>query len=265
MPSAELTRVRVHYRLEGGEDLPVLVLVHSLGTDLTLWNDVAHALGARRRILRYDLRGHGMSSVPAGPYSIADLSQDLLELLELLKVDRCDLCGLSIGGQVAMWVGANKPQRFNKLIMANTAARIGTAEGWNERITRVRAEGLNGIADEAMGRGFTAGFRQAAAARVAEMRDVLTATPREGYISCCAALRDSDLTASLRLIEAPVLVISGDADPVTTTADGRVLAAAMRGASLIELDAAHLSAVEQPVSFSSAALSFLNGKGVQHG
>ena len=149
--------------------------------------------------------------------------------------------------------------------MANTAACIGTAEGWNERITRVQAEGLNGIADEAMNRGFTAGFRQAAAARVAEMRDVLTATSREGYIGCCAALRDSDLTASLNFIEAPVLVISGGADPVTTTGDARVLAAAIRGASLIELDAAHLSAIEQAIPFSSAVLSFLNGKGVQHG
>ncbi len=265
MPYAELTHVRLHYRLEGREDLPLLVLVHSLGTDLTLWNDVTPTLAARHRILRYDLRGHGMSSVPAGPYSIADLSQDLLELLELLKAEYCDVCGLSIGGQVAMWVGAQVPQKFGRLIMANTAARIGTAEGWNERIARVRSEGLSEIADEAMHRWFSDAFRQRAATRVAEMRSGLAATSAEGYIASCAALRDSDLSPVLPLIEAPVMVISGARDPVTTTGNGRSLAAAIRRASLFELDAAHISAVEQPASFSSAALEFLNSEEVDYG
>jgi 3-oxoadipate enol-lactonase len=265
MPHADLTHLRLHYLLEGREDLPLLVLVHSLGTDLTLWKDVVPALAVRNRILRCDLRGHGASSVPSGPYTIADLSHDLLELLELLKVDRCNLCGLSIGGQVAMWLGVEAPQRFNKLIMANTAARIGTVEGWNERIVRVSAEGFNSLADEAMGRGFTALFRQSSASRVAEMRDVLTATPREGYIGCCVALRDSDLTASLPLIGVPVLVISGTHDPVTTTAEGRALAAAITRASYVELNAAHLSAVEQSAAFSSEVLAFLNSEGVRHG
>ena len=265
MPYAELTHVRLHYRLEGREDLPLLVLVHSLGTDLTMWNDVAPVLTARHRILRYDLRGHGLSSVPAGAYTIADLSQDLLELLELLKVDRCDVCGLSIGGQVAMWLGAHAPRKFSRLIMANTAARIGTVEGWNERITRVRNEGLNGVADEAMDRWFTDAFRQRAAVRVAEMRNQLAATPIEGYVAGCAALRDSDLSALLPLIEAPVLVICGASDPVTTTGNGRSLAGAIRRASLIELDAAHISAVEQSALFSSAALDFFNSEGADHG
>lgn len=265
MPYAELTHVRLHYSLEGREDMPLLVLVHSLGTDLTLWNDVTSTLAIRHRILRYDLRGHGMSSVPAGPYSIADMSQDLLELLEMLKVDFCDVCGLSIGGQIAMWLGAHVPEKFRRLIMANTAARIGTVEGWNERIARVRSEGLSGIAEEAMNRWFTDAFRRRAAARVAEMRSALAATPPEGYISCCAALRDSNLSALLPMIEARVMVICGANDPVTTTGEGRSLAGAMRRASLIELDAAHISAVEQPVSFSSAALDFFNSEGVDHG
>src|SRR5215467_4115410 len=112
MPHAKLAHVRLHYRLEGREDLPLLMLVHSLGTDMTLWDDAAPTLGEHRRILRCDLRGHGASSVPPGPYTIADLSHDFLELLDLLNVDRCDLCGLSIGGQIAMWLGANVPGRF---------------------------------------------------------------------------------------------------------------------------------------------------------
>jgi 3-oxoadipate enol-lactonase len=265
MPHADLTRVRLHYRLEGRENLPLLALVHSLGTDLTLWNDVLPALGARHRILRCDLRGHGGSDVPAGPYSIADLGRDLLELLELLNVSRCDLCGLSIGGQIAIWLGVNFPQRFARLILANTAAHIGTVEGWTERIAQVSAKGLNSIADEAMGRGFTVRFRQAFGNRVAEMRKVLTSTSLEGYVGCCAALRDFDLTASVPLIEASVLVISGTSDPVTTTGDGRGLAAAIQRASYVELDASHLSAVEQPEPFSSAVLAFLNSEGVQHG
>ena len=265
MPHAELKHVRLHYRLEGREDLPLLMLVHSLGADLTLWDDVAPTLGVRHRILRCDLRGHGASSVPPGPYTIADLSHDLLELLDILNVDRCDFCGLSIGGQVAMWLGANVPGRFNKWIMANTAALIGTVEGWNERITRVRGEGLDGIADEAMNRWFTAPFRQASPARVAEMRNVLTTTPLEGYTGCCAALRDSDLTASLTLIEAPVLVISGTHDPVIPTDDCRALAAAISRAEYVELNAGHLSAIEQSGAFGSAASAFLDGEGIQHG
>ena len=265
MPHADLTRVRLHYRLEGSEHLPLLVLVHSLGTDLTLWNDVLPALGARHRILRCDLRGHGGSGVPAGPYSIADLSHDLLELLELLQVDWCDLCGLSIGGQIAMWLGANAPQKFNKLILANTAARIGTAEGWSERIVRVRGEGFSGLADEAMGRGFTASFRESSPIRVGQMQNVLTSTPREGYIGCSAALRDSDLTPSLLSIGMPVLVVSGTHDPVTTTAEGRAMAAAIPRASYVELNAAHLSAIEQSGAFSSATLAFLDGEGISHG
>jgi 3-oxoadipate enol-lactonase len=265
MPHADLTRVRLHYRLEGRENLPLMVLIHSLGTDLTLWNDVLPALGARHRILRCDLRGHGGSGVPAGPYSIADLSHDLLELLELLRVDRCDLCGLSIGGQIGMWLGVHSPQRFARLILANTAARIGTVEGWTERIAQVSAKGLNRIADEAMGRAFTAHFLQASGNRVTGMRNVLTSTSLDGYISCCAALRDSDLTASLHLIEAPVLVISGASDPVTTIGDGRALAAEIRRASYVELNTAHLSAVEQPEVFSSAVLDFLNSEGAHHG
>jgi 3-oxoadipate enol-lactonase len=265
MPHAEFMHVRLHYRLDGKENLPLLVLFHSLGTDLTLWNDVVPALGVHYRILRYDLRGHGASGVPAWPYSIADLSHDLLELLELLKVGRCDLCGLSIGGQIAMWLGVNFPQKFARLILANTAAHIGTAEGWIERIAQVSANGLSSIADEAMGRGFTVRFRQAFGNRLAEMRNVLTSTSLEGYIGCCVALRDSDLTASLPLIAAPVLVISGASDPVTTTGDGRALAAPIPRASYVELNAAHLSAVEQPGAFSSAVLAFLDREGVQHG
>jgi 3-oxoadipate enol-lactonase len=241
------------------------VLVHSLGTDLSLWNDVAPTLVAHHRILRCDLRGHGASSAAPGPYTIADLSHDLLELLDALNVDRCDFCGLSIGGQIAMWLGAVVPGRFNKLIMANTAARIGTVEGWNERIARVRDEGLEEIADAAMNRWFTAPFQLKSPVRVAEMRNVLTATPLEGYTGCCAALRDSDLHASLSLIEAPVLVISSAHDPVIATDDGRDLAARISRAEYVELNAGHISAIEQSGAFSSAAGAFLNGKEIQHG
>lgn len=265
MPHAELTHVRAHYRLDGRENQPFLVLVHSLGADLTMWDEVACALGACRRILRCDLRGHGASSVPAGPYSIADLGRDLLELLEMLSLEPCDLCGLSIGGQIAMWLGANAPQKFEKLVMANTAARIGTVEGWNERIARVRGEGLSKIAGEAMERWFTAPFRESAPVRVAGIRSALTVTPLDGYIGCCAALRDSDFTASLHRIEAPVLVIAGAHDPVATTEDGRALAAGMPRASYLELNAAHISAVEQAGAFSSAMGAFLDGEGIQHG
>jgi 3-oxoadipate enol-lactonase len=258
MPYADVAGARLHYRFDGPADRPVLVLSHSLGTDMTMWDDVLPAFIRQYRVLRHDMRGHGKSSVPPGPYTMADLGGDVLALLDVLSLQRCYFCGLSIGGMIGMWLGVHAPERVDKIILANTAARIGTDEIWNQRIERVLTAGMESIADETLQRWFTPQFREAMTARVEAMRKTLTAMSAEGYANCCAAIRDMDLTDGLRLIETPSLVVAGALDPVTTPSAGRFLAQNMQRASYVELQAAHISAVEQAGEFSRAALGFLD-------
>ena len=260
MPHADLAGARLHYRLDGPEDRPVLMLSHSLGTDMMMWDDVLPALVRQYRILRYDMRGHGKSSMPPGPYTMANLSEDVLALLDALGVERCFFCGLSLGGMIGMWLGVHAPERMDRMILANAAARIGTEETWNQRIERVLTVGMEPIADETLQRWFTPQFRETSPARVDAMRKTLIETSAEGYASCCAAIRDMDLTTSLHLIQTPSLVMAGALDPVTTPSAGRFLAQKMQQATYVELNAAHISAVEQSDDFSHAALNFLAGQ-----
>ena len=134
MAFAEINGARIRYELSGPESGPVLVFSNSLGTDVTLWNSQEPEMAKKYRVLRYDKRGHGQSSAPAGPYSIEVLGRDVVSLLDFLHFDKVSFCGLSIGGQTGMWLGANAPQRLKKLILCNTAAKIGTLESWNEEV-----------------------------------------------------------------------------------------------------------------------------------
>lgn len=257
MPVADLGSVRLHYRLAGAADRPVLTLVHSLGTDLSLWDRVAENLVADYRILRFDLRGHGASSVPPGPYRLADFGQDLLALLDALNLPRVHLAGTSLGAMIAMECAVRAPRRAGKLILANTAARIGTKNGWQARISDVLARGMTELAAGAAERWFTQAFRQAHADEVARFTKILSTSSPDGYTASCAALRDADFSQELSRIGSPALVIVGSDDQVTTLADGRVLQQGIPDACCLELAAAHLSAAELPDQFSSAVRSLL--------
>ncbi len=260
MPYADLAEARLRYRFDGPEERPVLVLSHSLGADMAMWDDVVPALAEQYRVLRYDMRGHGKSSAPPGPYALTDLGKDVLALLDELGLQRCFFCGLSLGGMIGIWLGAHAPERVGKLILANTAARIGTREGWNLRIERVLAEGMESVADEVLERWFTPQFREANPARVDAMRRTLMTTSAEGYAHCCAAIRDMDLTARLHAIQTLSLVVGGTFDVATPPAAGRLLAQSMQRASYVELQAAHIAAVEQADEFSRTVLKFLGGQ-----
>jgi 3-oxoadipate enol-lactonase len=257
MPYADCGSAQIYYEIAGPENKPWLVLSNSLGSTLHLWNDVLPILAREFHILRYDLRGHGRSSVPPRPYSLSDLGNDLLSLLDELNISRCHFCGISISGLLGMCLGVHAPSRVDKLILANTAARIGTESGWNDRIEQVLQAGTTSIADAAMERWFTAAFRERSPQRVAEMRAMLSGIPLEGYAGCCAALRDTDQTPSLQRIQNPTLIVAGTFDPGTTASEGRALAQLIRGSQYIELPTAHLSPVEAPEEFSSAILRFL--------
>jgi len=260
MPYFDCGSAQLYYELAGSEDKPWLVLSNSLGTTLHMWDDVLPRLAAQFRILRYDMRGHGLSSVPPRPYSLADLGNDLLSLLDELSIARCHFCGISISGLLGMCLGIHAPHRVERLILANTAPRIGTEARWNDRIARVLRDGTASIADAGMERWFTPDFRERAPQRVAEMRAMMSAISSEGYAGCCAALRDTDQTADVHRILTPTLIVSGTFDPGTTAADGKALAQRIRGSQYVELPTAHLSPVEAPEEFGSAVLDFLRRK-----
>ena len=257
MPFIEIGDFRAHYALSGPAGAPVLVLSNSLGTNFSMWDPELPAFEKHLRVLRYDTRGHGQSSVTPGPYRIEQLGRDVLHILDRLSLERVHFCGLSLGGMTGMWLGINAPERLHKLILCNTTARIGSAETWNARIEAVRKSGMKSIAPAVIERWFTPAFRAAAPETIAQTQRMIETSPPEGYAACCAAIRDMDQREAISSIIAPTLVISGAQDPATPPADGQFLASKIRGARYVELPAAHLSNVEAAAQFSSEVLRFL--------
>ena len=257
MAFAEIDGIRIHYEIIGDASLPTLVLSHSLGVSLAMWEPQVKALAPHFRLLRYDTRGHGESSIPSGPYSPADLGKDVLNLLDALGITQACFCGLSMGGVVGQWLGVNAPNRLHKLVLANTAAKIGVVDTWNTRIATVLHDGLATVIPGTLERWFTPDFRASNPGIVATTEATLQSTSRQGYAACCAVIRDADFRASVSTISTPALVIAGSHDPVTSPEDGRFLADHIAGSRYVELQAAHLSNVEAASAFNAALLSFL--------
>jgi 3-oxoadipate enol-lactonase len=265
VPKIECGKVILHYLVSGKAGGPPLVLANSLGSSMRMWEKVLPALEERFRVVRFDMRGHGESSVPQGPYSIEQLGEDLISLMDAVGVSRAHVCGLSLGGLVAMWVGIHRADRVSRIVLANTAARIGTRDGWEQRILAVREIGMDSIASQMPGRWFTEMYRAGHPDEMESIRQMVASTAPEGYSACCAALRDADLCDQIDLIDAPCLVVAGTHDPATTLQDGRALHAALRRSTYVELDASHLSAWERHEEFSNVVLSFLCPEEMHHG
>ena len=257
MPFAQLPDARIHYDLTGPENAPVLVFSNSLGTNFSMWDSQLRVLQRNFRVLRSDTRGHGQSSVTPGPYSIDQLAKDVLSLLDFLSFDRVDFCGLSMGGMIGMWLSLNAPHRLKRVILCNTAAKIGTPEFWNPRIEKVRAGGMRSISAAVVERWFTAAFRSASPAVVAAIQRNLESADPEGYVANCAAVRDFDARATISGINLPTLIVTGTHDPATTVADGRFLAGQIKGARFVELNASHLSNIGARDPFNTAVSNFL--------
>lgn len=257
MPMIEADNAPIHYRVEGQAGAPVVVLSHSLGTTLGMWDPQMPALAERFRVLRYDSRGHGESGVTPGPYTIEGLGRHVIAVLDGLGIQRASFCGLSMGGMVGMWLGAHAPERVEKLVLCNTAARIGPPEFWNTRIESVRTHGMDPIATPVLGRWFSPAFHERMPDAIGRMRRMLVETPVEGYVACCAAIRDADLREVLPRIQARTLVIAGTHDAATPPADGRFLAEKIQGARYVELAAAHLSNIEAVERFTAEVAAFL--------
>jgi 3-oxoadipate enol-lactonase len=248
----------LNVQIDGREGAPVLMFSNSLGTNLHMWDDQMAALSDEFHIVRYDRRGHGKSGAPKGPYSMERLGKDVISILDALKIDKIHWCGLSMGGMVGQWLGANAPQRINKLVLSNTSACYPDKTPWNDRIKTVREKGLAAMVDGNMERWFTKGFREHAKDTMAKMKTMFVATPVEGYIGCCEAIRDMDFRESNPKVSVPTLIIVGAQDPATPPAAGEAIHKAIKGSQLASLDAAHISNMEQPKAYTETLLKFLS-------
>lgn len=233
--------------LSGNPDGAPLLFINSLGTDLRIWDAVVTHFEASYRLVRYDKRGHGLSDCPPAPYTIRDHAEDLVCLLDRLEMETAVLIGISVGGLIAQDVAANWPERVSKLVLCDTAAKIGTAEMWNQRITTLRTDGMESLADAILSRWFAPDFQSQQPVAYRGYRHMLTRTPVIGYTGTCAAIRDADLTAATRTIQTPTLVLCGAEDSATAPELVQGLADLMPKARFAAIPkAGHLPCVERP-------------------
>jgi 3-oxoadipate enol-lactonase len=257
MPVIDADGCPLWVEVEGPVRAPALMLSNSLGTTLHMWDAQVAAFAQRFHVVRYDRRGHGKSGVPDGPYTMERLGRDALAIADGLGLATFNWCGLSMGGMEGQWLGAHAPARIGRLVLANTVCHYPDPRYWNERIAAVRASGLAPLADRIMSLWFSQDFRARAPALVAPLRDMLAATPLEGYLACGAAIRDMDHRDLLPRIRAPTLVIAGRLDQATPLQAAQLIHNRIAGAKLTVLETAHLSNVEQPRAFADAVLGFL--------
>jgi 3-oxoadipate enol-lactonase len=247
-------------RIDGPERAPSLVLSNSLGATLEMWEPQVAAFSEHYRILRYDTRGHGSSSIPRRwPWTIADLGGDVIGLLDALGIERAHFCGLSMGGATGMWLATHASARIDRLVLCNTTPWLGPPETMTARIAQVRGEGMAPLVEGILQRWFTPEFRASDAAAVDRTRQMLLAAPAEGYAGCCEALRDMDQRDDLPRINTPTLVIAGTEDPSPSVDAARQWTVMIPQALFIELPAAHLSNIGAATAFNAAVLGFLRG------
>jgi 3-oxoadipate enol-lactonase len=255
--SVQNGNVVLSYDIEGPPDAPAVLLINSIASTRELWARQMPALAARYRVIRYDARGHGRSSVPSGEYTVEQLGRDALAILGDAGVASAHVCGISLGGLTAQWLGINAPDRVASLVLANTAAKIGTAEGWNERIALVREKGMNVLAEMTIPRWFSAAFQERDPETVRGFRTMIQACSQEGYLGCCAALRDADLRDGITSIRCPTLVVASSDDAATPAEGLAFIRDRVPGAQMVTVNSRHLSNIECAEDFTGAVLDFL--------
>lgn len=236
-----------HYVLEGtGEGIP-LVFINALGTDLRIWDRVVPHFTDRHPVLRFDKRGHGLSDCPPAPYSIHDFSTDLLGLLDRLEISQVTLAGISVGGMIALDFAGCWPERVHSMVLCDTAPVIGTTDLWNDRIKKLRGDGMESMAETILARWFAPTFKEKSPAAYQGYNNMLTRTPVEGYTGTCEAIRDADLTEAARTIEVQTLILCGTEDASTPPDVVRELVKLMPNAEFHEIPGAgHSTCIEQP-------------------
>lgn len=252
--------IRIHYRLEGAESAPVITLSHSLATDLTMWEPQMHSLLKSYRVLRYDTRGHGKSSVPEGPYSLDLLADDARGLLRALGIRKTAFMGISMGGMIGQVLGIRAPELLSALILCDTSSHIPEEARpvWDERIEAVQRQGMESQVASTIERWFTQGFRDKNPDLVREVEAMIRATSPRGYIGCAYAIRTLDLLKKISAILVPTLILVGEEDPGTPVSASESIHRKIRDSELVILKAAaHLSNIEQSEAFNKAVMAFL--------
>ena len=257
MPMIDADGCLLNVSVEGRDGAPTLMLSNSLGCTLQMWEPQMEALTRAFRVIRYDRRGHGNSQVPPGPYSMERFGRDVLAILDGLNVEKAHWCGLSMGGMVGQWLGANAPERFDRIILANTTCHYPDPTNWLNRIKAVKEGGIAAVADTVVAGWLTADFRQRGPQVTANMKAMLEASPVQGYLACCEALSTLDQRDLLPKIKSPTLVIAGRHDMGTPVSAAELIRSLIPGASMTVLDAAHISNIEQSQAFTEAVLGFL--------
>ncbi|EHU1492092.1 3-oxoadipate enol-lactonase [Acinetobacter baumannii] len=257
MPSFQSADAQINYQTFGEPSSPALVFSNSLGTNYGMWQQQFNALKDQFFVICYDTRGHGSSSTPNGPYTVEQLGEDVIRLLDHLNISKAAFCGISMGGLTGQWLAIHHPNRFSHVVVANTAAKIGQEQAWLDRAKLVREQGLQPIAATAASRWFTDPFIQSHPSIVNNLCNDLSAGSAMGYANCCEALAKADVREQLKDIKISVLVIAGTQDPVTTVADGEFMQQRIPQSKLAEIDASHISNVEQPEVFNKILKDFL--------
>ena len=248
----------VRVQVDGPDGAPVLVLAHSLAAHLGMWDEQVPAWARRYRVVRYDLRGHGGSTAPAGGCSIAELAGDALAVMDALGLPRAHWCGLSLGGMVGLWLLRHAPGRIDRAVLAHLAAHLGPPGLWDGRIRTAARSGIEPLVEPTLHYWFDAAFMAGFPERVDAMRRMIRTMSVAGYQAGCAAIRDMDQRDGLAGIDRPVLVIAGRRDRATVPSAGAAIAGAIPGAKLVMLDTAHFGPVEQPQAFAAAVETFLD-------
>ena len=250
--------VRFRVARDGSTTAPPLMFSNSLGATLEMWSHQIPVLAATRHVIRYDVRGHGGSSCPPGPYSLAVLAHDALRILDTLHIHKVDWIGCSMGGMVGMYLLTHHPDRINKAVLGNTAAFMGPPfNDWNARIRMAHREGMKAIAEAMKLRWFTPGFNQSNPAEVARITGQVAEASVTGYTACCAALRDMDQREAIKAISNPVLVLIGENDIATTPAMGEIMARNIAGAKKAVIPGSHIANCESPAEYNRVVSSFL--------
>jgi 3-oxoadipate enol-lactonase len=261
MSFADINGTVLHYEyLKEFDDEPVIVFANSLGTDFRIWLPLIDELTESWSLLLYDKRGHGLSDLGSTPHTIEDHADDLIGLVTHLGIGKAVYCGLSVGGLIVQAVYAKRPDLIDRIILCDTAHKIGTPEMWNGRIETAMTSGIGSMADAILERWFTKGFRDQRKAELSGYRNMLVRQSPEGYAATCAAIRDADFTALAPKIKVPVLCIVGDQDGSTPPALVRSTADLIPGAGFEVIDdAGHIPCVEQPAALAELLADFITG------
>lgn len=227
---------------------PVVVLSHALALNSNMWSDVVIHLAKRYTVVTYDHRGHGAARATESAYSIEDLADDAAELIRSLGEGPVVFVGLSLGGMVGQALAARHGFLLRGLVLVNTAPHYADRRFWDDRIAAVRAGGMSAVAESSLARWLTPAFVETPTgeAVAAKLRAALLDTDPQGYIRACEAIADMDLRSSNRTITTPTLVVAGAHDLATPLAQSQSIGADVKGAQIIEVDAAHISAAERP-------------------